>query len=359
MFRDFKRIDTMRYVRPIIMNSTGGTRINVSLSLLKINDMVDRDEKLTTTVQLKVEWSDYRLRWNKTKYGDLQAMHLPAEMLWMPELELMNGFGYTHIDISKQMVRVFYNGTVSIKRVMHLETSCTLDVTFYPYDFQTCNITIGSWNWNVNELLFSNNGMSVDEYELSMLWILVGTWNQSMIRLIMNETESDGFSCIVFTLYLEREDLFYSVHLIWPTIVIALMTCLAFFLPGAAGETIGLAVSLLLTFTVYLLFTADKMPENSRSMPLLGIILMILLMFSASSILFNVILLVWHHLGDEKEMNICLRKCVFDCIGRVTCKYLLDEEPTREISRVNPEITGKNQFTPGTLTTNLTYDANT
>ncbi|CAH1776795.1 unnamed protein product, partial [Owenia fusiformis] len=99
LFRDFKQVDTMRYVRPISQSSTGETRINVSLSLLKINDMVDKDEKLTTTVRLKVEWFDDRLRWNKTTYGGLEIMHLPGDMLWMPELELMNGFGYTHIDI--------------------------------------------------------------------------------------------------------------------------------------------------------------------------------------------------------------------------------------------------------------------
>ncbi|CAH1790540.1 unnamed protein product, partial [Owenia fusiformis] len=337
LFRDFKRVDTMRYVRPINMNSSGGTLIHVSLSILKINDMIDQDEKLTTTVHLQVKWDDYRLRWNKTKYGDLDVINLPARMLWTPEIEIVDGYRFTHIDISQYKARVSSNGTVSISRVMYLDTSCALDVTLYPYDDQTCNITIGSRNWNAKELIYVNDGMSVEYFELSMLWALVGTWSKS--HIIRNEAEIHGYSYVVFTLYLERQSLFYSVHLIWPTILIAILTCLVFFIPGDSGETMQLAVSLLLTFTVYLLYAANKMPENSRSVPLFGVILMCLLMTSALSIMLCVILLIWHHLGDhKKKMPCCIEGLIFDGVRYLVCTNL----PTEKIPRVKrlPRTTG-------------------
>ncbi|CAH1776797.1 unnamed protein product [Owenia fusiformis] len=333
LFRNFKQANgEMRYVRPISQNSTGETRINVSLSLLKINDMVAKDEKLTTTVRLKVEWDDYRLSWNKTNYGNLDVIHLPLNMLWMPELEIMNGYRFTHIDISEHKAKVSSNGTVSISRVMHLATSCTLNLTLYPYDDQTCDINIGSWNWNAEELLFVNDGLSVDNFELSTLWALIGTWNKS--HILRNKAESDGYSYVVFTLFLERQSLSYSVHLIWPTILIASLTPLVFFMPGESGETIQLAITLLLTFTVYLFYAASKMPENSSSVPIFGYVLIYLLMLSAFSVLLCVILLIWHYLGDhEKKLPCCIEGFIFDWIRYIVCTDPRTLESPKELQK--------------------------
>ena len=49
-----------------------------------------------------------------------------------------------------------------------------------------------------------------------------------------------------------------------------MVSCLVFYLPADAGEKVGLAVTVLLALTVFLLMVAQSMPESSDSVPLLG-----------------------------------------------------------------------------------------
>lgn len=35
-------------------------------------------------------WTDYRLQWNKSEFGDIEVLRLRPEMLWLPEIVLEN-----------------------------------------------------------------------------------------------------------------------------------------------------------------------------------------------------------------------------------------------------------------------------
>lgn len=35
-------------------------------------------------------WTDYRLQWNKSEFGDIEVLRLPPDMLWLPEIVLEN-----------------------------------------------------------------------------------------------------------------------------------------------------------------------------------------------------------------------------------------------------------------------------
>ncbi len=48
------------------------------------------------------------------------------------------------------------------------------------------------------------------------------------------------------------------------------LTVLVFCLPPDSGEKIGLGITVLLAFSVFMLAIAEKMPETSESIPLIG-----------------------------------------------------------------------------------------
>ena len=48
------------------------------------------------------------------------------------------------------------------------------------------------------------------------------------------------------------------------------LTLLVFCLPPDSGEKIALGVSILLVFSVFMFAIAEKMPETSESVPLIG-----------------------------------------------------------------------------------------
>ena len=57
---------------------------------------------------------------------------------------------------------------------------------------------------------------------------------------------------------------------VFPCMMMSTLTVLVFCLPPDSGEKIALGVTVLLAFSVFMLAIAEKMPETSESIPLIG-----------------------------------------------------------------------------------------
>ena len=103
-------------------------------------------------------------------------------------------------------------------------------------------------------------------------------------------TSSRNFSCcrepfsqIEYKFKLQRRPTFFLLYLIFPCIAIVILALLSYVIPPEAGERIGFGVTVILSFSVYLIVISDKLPEKSDSSPLLGILYVLifyLLVFS-------------------------------------------------------------------------------
>ena len=63
---------------------------------------------------------------------------------------------------------------------------------------------------------------------------------------------------------------FYRYNIVFPCMMMSTLTVLVFCLPPDSGEKIALGVTVLLAFSVFMLAIAEKMPETSESIPLIG-----------------------------------------------------------------------------------------
>lgn len=123
------------------------------------------------------------------------------------------------------------------------QSSCTIDVTYFPFDQQTCIMKFGSWTFNGDQvsLALYNNKKFVD---LSDYW-KSGTWDIIEVPAYLNiyegnedkkhPTETD----ITFYIIIRRKTLFYTVNLILPTVLISFLCVLVFYLPAEAGEKVS------------------------------------------------------------------------------------------------------------------------
>ena len=73
-----------------------------------------------------------------------------------------------------------------------------------------------------------------------------------------------------FVVHLRRKRTFYILNTIIPVVMLSLLNVLVFILPADCGERMALAVTVLLSFTVYLGIISDSMPKTSESLSLLG-----------------------------------------------------------------------------------------
>nr|KAG5686008.1 hypothetical protein BaRGS_021365 [Batillaria attramentaria] len=75
---------------------------------------------------------------------------------------------------------------------------------------------------------------------------------------------------VTFVVHLRRKRTFYILNTIIPVVMLSLLNVLVFILPADCGERMALAVTVLLSFTVYLGIISDNMPKTSESLSLLG-----------------------------------------------------------------------------------------
>ncbi len=64
--------------------------------------------------------------------------------------------------------------------------------------------------------------------------------------------------------------MFYVLNIVLPCVMLSVLQLMVFRVPSAAGEKVSLSITLLLSFTVFLLMVSDNMPQTSTSVPLLG-----------------------------------------------------------------------------------------
>ncbi len=73
-----------------------------------------------------------------------------------------------------------------------------------------------------------------------------------------------------FTLVMRRKPLYYVMNIMLPCLMLSLLDLLVFCLPPESGEKVSLGITVLLSFSVFLLVIADNVPQTSETAPLLG-----------------------------------------------------------------------------------------
>ena len=70
--------------------------------------------------------------------------------------------------------------------------------------------------------------------------------------------------------YMHRRILYYILNIILPCVWLNMLSLLAFCLPPDAGEKITLGITVLLSYSVFMLLVAENMPQTSEYVPLVG-----------------------------------------------------------------------------------------
>ena len=101
-----------------------------------------------------------------------------------------------------------------------------------------------------------------------------GEWALSGTRIIRNEVVypiSDAvYPDVTITLIMHRRILYYILNILCPCIWLNILSLLAFCLPPDAGEKITLGITVLLSYSVFMLLVAENMPQTSEFVPLIG-----------------------------------------------------------------------------------------
>ncbi|XP_052098173.1 neuronal acetylcholine receptor subunit alpha-2-like [Mytilus californianus] len=290
------------------------------LTLIQISDMDEVNQVLTTNVWLEQEWIDERLVWNPADYNGLEILRMPCEKIWLPDIVLYNSADDFTSGYMQSKAMVSCNGTVFWPPPAKFRSSCKIDITFFPFDDQTCVMKFGSWTYDGFQVDLTNRSTFVD---LSN-YVYSGEWELLDIRVVRNEVY---YACcpvpypdVTFTIVIRRKTLYYLFNIIFPCLWLSILSLLGFWLPPDSGEKITLGITVLLAFSVFMLLIAENMPATSEFVPLIGIYLTCTMGMTSMSIILTVFVLQLHHVGPhQRPVPKWLRIICFNFLGKIMC----------------------------------------
>ena len=262
---------------------------------------------MTTTVWVRHEWNDAGLVWNPREYGNISKLQLPADDLWLPDTVLYNNADGDYQVTIRTKVTVHSDGSVVWLPPAIYKSFCAIDVKFFPFDEQVCELKFGPWSYDISKVdywLFdtsdSNHNLTnflaqaadMGEYAESVEWdILQVTGKRTVWRYPCCPEE---YVDITYRIHIRRKTLFYTINLIIPCVSISFLTVFVFYLPSESGEKITLSISILVSLTVFILLLYEIIPPTSLALPLMSKYLLFTMVLVTLSIIVTILILNIH-----------------------------------------------------------------
>ncbi|XP_036012125.1 acetylcholine receptor subunit epsilon isoform X3 [Mus musculus] len=224
--------------------------ITLKVTLTNLISLNEKEETLTTSVWIGIDWHDYRLNYSKDDFAGVGILRVPSEHVWLPEIVLENNSQTYNAEEVEFIFAVDDDGN-TINKI------------------------------DIDTAAFTENGEWAIDYCPGMIRRYEG-----------GSTEGPGETDVIYTLIIRRKPLFYVINIIVPCVLISGLVLLAYFLPAqAGGQKCTVSINVLLAQTVFLFLIAQKIPETSLSVPLLGRYL-IFVMVVATLIVMNCVIVL-------------------------------------------------------------------
>ncbi|TKR96992.1 hypothetical protein L596_010925 [Steinernema carpocapsae] len=295
-------------VRPV-HHARQQLRVDMRVFLQQIIGMDEKNQVIELNAWLRYIWTDYRLEWDPEKFDGIQSVRMNSDdhSIFKPDILLYNSADKSFDSTYKSNMVVYSSGEVNWVPPGIFRASCKIDITWFPFDEQSCFLKFGSWTYNGFALdlqldhekgerkpifkshKYSNLAPMIDlsTYVPSGEWLLISA--PAVREEIYYKCCPEPYPTVKFFLNLRRRTLFYTFNLIIPSLLVAIMTLLAFCLPAHdMSEKIGTQTTILLSVCFFLTIVSEMTPPTSEAVPLLGVFFSTLTLIVAISTAFTI-----------------------------------------------------------------------
>ena len=233
-------------------------------------------------------------------------------------------------------VNVLKNGTVTWKPYQVFESTCDVDVLYFPFDKTICSMQFVIWSNSIDlvKISIGSVGLSMDYYQESSQWYIMSTSAANY--------ETSTTSGVTFSLHMKRKPLFYLLNILIPVVMLALLNIFVFVLPASSGEKSVFSVTAFLAFVVFLTIISSELPQNSKRLSLFDGYLFLMTLLSTLIVVVTMIQLRLFNRDANQSIPNALHSLV-GCVRKIQCKICIgkghvayDEERRR---RKEEEVT--------------------
>ena len=285
---------------PPISNVSETMKVNVDVSLFAINGFDEVAGNIELVAALNMSWIDQMPLITSVSFNiqDRDSFLVPYEMIWTPKLVLTNAVGdSSEVGDAAYMCRfnMRTNEVIWRPRVI-ISGACTPDVTYYPFDRQTCSFSYTPWGFTAQELKLetSRNEWDRSSYQESGEWEIETTNTE-----VFNDNNQ---SYLKLTISIIRKPLYFAFNIVIPILVLCLLNGTVFLLPAESGERVGFSVTCFLSFVVLLNMIMDILPRSSNPISFLCYYLVVMMCTSGAMTLVTILLMRVYHKPEKSKV---------------------------------------------------------
>ncbi|XP_009906395.2 gamma-aminobutyric acid receptor subunit pi isoform X2 [Dryobates pubescens] len=249
-----------KYLRPFF--DDGPVSIGMSLDIASIDTISEINMDYTATIFLRQRWTDERLCFDGNKSLSLDGRLV--EMLWVPDTFIVDSKkSFLHdITVENRLIRIYPNGTVLYALRITTTVACSMDLTKYPMDKQTCTLQLESWGYNINDVMFYWTRGNDSVRGLDTLRLAQYTVEDHFTSVSEAVYETGRYPRLVFHFELKRNILYFILETYVPSILLVVLSWVSFWISqSSVPARICIGVTTVLTMTTLMMGARTSLPS--------------------------------------------------------------------------------------------------
>ncbi|KAK1793971.1 hypothetical protein P4O66_010893, partial [Electrophorus voltai] len=249
-----------KYLRPLFGN--GPVTVGMSLDIASIDTISEINMDYTATIFLRQRWTDERLCFEGNKSLSLDGRLV--ELLWVPDTFIVDSKkSFLHdITVENRLIRIFPNGTVLYALRITTTVACSMDLTKYPMDKQTCTLQLESWGYNVKDVVFywTRGNQSVSGLDtLQLAQYTLEDYYTSESEAVY---ETGNYPKLIFHFQLRRSILYFILETYVPSSALVVLSWVSFWISqSSVPARICIGVTTVLTMTTLMMGARTSLPN--------------------------------------------------------------------------------------------------
>ncbi|NXF05726.1 5HT3A protein, partial [Smithornis capensis] len=218
------------------------------------------------------EWKNTFATWDPRDFCNISEVVLPLDTYWSPPvfiLERVNGQ-----DSDMNYMVLMHNGTFNSTRPFQVTLTCSLIILKFPFDTQTCNLSIASYLYSaVTDLVMKMRRTAFESMKDSQSLLLTdGEWKFTNLSTTEHTEimEDRGYSVITYQISMERRPTLYILNLILPTCALYMLDMAVLFGPSSLEEKINFQIAIILGSSMLAVILNNSLPTSSDKPPVIG-----------------------------------------------------------------------------------------
>ncbi|RXN14043.1 5-hydroxytryptamine receptor 3A-like protein [Labeo rohita] len=266
-----KNGDQMTHMRPFSWSPV--TYVYVSLFVTSIIDVNEKAQSFSTQVKMLTAWINRNMDWNENEFCGMETLAAQKNMLWTPDIGIVESIKTEFGAKESPYVQLTSFGLTMLSDVLSLTTACKMDLYRFPFDIQSCNLTLQSSAHTDRELkvtsLFGSEWLTSEskhtfqaQGEWEFISINTAYSNNNFLWGVKNQ--------LIYQITIKRRPLLYLVNFMLPIFFFLVLDVMSFFIVANEADKLSFKVTLLLSISVMLLILNDTLPSTADKIPLIG-----------------------------------------------------------------------------------------